>query len=85
LNPHFTISVLWKILELFVVVNETHLTNLNNLVIIGHDHLFDPESLNGLNSKVSIVLNQIRHDLLLVCDLNQNSNTVVILEDLFFF
>ena len=68
-----------------MVINESYLTNLYDLVIIGHEHFIDPESLHGLNTEVSIVLDQIGHDLLLVCDLNQNSNAVVILKDLFFF
>ena len=68
-----------------MVVNESHLTNLYDLVIISHEHLIDPESLHGLNTEVSIVLHQIGHDLLLVCDLNQYSNAVVILKDLFVF
>ena len=40
------------------------------------------ESLDSFDSEFSIVLNEIRHDLLLVCDLNKDTNRVMLVKSI---
>lgn len=44
------------------------------------NNFLDTESLNCLNSELSVILHEIRYDLLLVDDFDKNANLVVVFE-----
>ena len=74
LDFDISVAIFRERFELGFIINNGDFANFDDLVFMCQNDLVDSKPLDGLNTKFSVILDQIGHDLLLVRDFDQNTD-----------